>query len=163
MKRTLIVLLILSVSQLNAQAFKGKGDVKLQVGAAFQEYATGIVTTADFGLGENISIGGSVSYLLNTTEAIGTPKFDDRFDAKIRFNANIGNVVNISEKFDLYPGLNLGLRNFGAHIGARYFFTSGFGVYSEAGFPLAKYKPDAVGYERLNNQFVFQIGATFNL
>jgi len=163
MKRTLIVLLILSVSQLNAQAFKGKGDVKLQVGAAFQEYATGIVTTADFGLGENISIGGSVSYLLNTTEAIGTPKFDDRFDAKIRFNANIGNVVNISEKFDLYPGLNLGLRNFGAHIGARYFFTSGFGVYSEAGFPLAKYKPDAVGYERFNNQFVFQIGATFNL
>lgn len=163
MKKLITVLLVLSASFVNAQAFKGKGDVKLQVGATMQEYATGIVTTADFGLGENISIGGSVGYLLNTTDAAGTPKFDDRFDAKFRFNANIGNVLNISEKFDVYPGLDLGLRNFGAHLGARYFFTDGFGVYTEAGVPLAKYNTNAVGYERFNNQFVFQIGASFNL
>lgn len=163
MKKLITVLLVLSASFVNAQAFKGKGDVKLQVGATMQEYATGIVTTADFGLGENISLGGSIGYLLNTTDAVGTPKFDDRFDAKLRFNANIGNVLNISEKFDLYPGLDLGLRNFGAHLGARYFFTDGFGVYTEAGVPLAKYNTNAVGYERFNNQFVFQIGASFNL
>ena len=163
MKKLITVLLVLSASFVNAQAFKGKGDVKLQVGATMQEYATGIVTTADFGLGENISVGGSIGYLLNTTDAVGTPKFDDRFDAKLRFNANIGNVLNISEKFDVYPGLDLGLRNFGAHLGARYFFTDGFGVYTEAGVPLAKYNTNAVGYERFNNQFVFQIGASFNL
>lgn len=163
MKKLITVLLVLSASFVNAQAFKGKGDVKLQVGATMQEYATGIVTTADFGLGENISVGGSIGYLLNTTDAVGTPKFDDRFDAKLRFNANIGNVLNISEKFDVYPGLDLGLRNFGAHLGARYFFTDGFGVYTEAGVPLAKYNTNAIGYERFNNQFVFQIGASFNL
>ena len=163
MKKLITVLLVLSASFVNAQAFKGKGDVKLQVGATMQEYATGIVTRADFGLGENISVGGSIGYLLNTTDAVGTPKFDDRFDAKLRFNANIGNVLNISEKFDLYPGLDLGLRNFGAHLGARYFFTDGFGVYTEAGIPLAKYNTNAIGYERFNNQFVFQIGASFNL
>jgi len=163
MKKLITVLLVLSASFVNAQAFKGKGDVKLQVGATMQEYATGIVTTADFGLGENISVGASVGYLLNTTDAVGTPKFDDRFDAKLRFNANIGNVLKISEKFDVYPGLDLGLRNFGAHLGARYFFTDGFGVYTEAGIPLAKYNTNAVGYERFNNQFVFQIGASFNL
>jgi hypothetical protein len=163
MKKLITVLLVLSASFANAQAFKGKGDVKLQVGATMQEYATGIVTTADFGLGENISVGASVGYLLNTTDAVGTPKFDDRFDAKLRFNANIGNVLKISEKFDVYPGLDLGLRNFGAHLGARYFFTDGFGVYTEAGIPLAKYNTNAVGYERFNNQFVFQIGASFNL
>jgi hypothetical protein len=163
MKKLITVLLVLSASFANAQAFKGKGDVKLQVGATMQEYATGIVTTADFGLGENISVGASIGYLLNTTDAVGTPKFDDRFDAKLRFNANIGNVLKISEKFDVYPGLDLGLRNFGAHLGARYFFTDGFGVYTEAGVPLAKYNTDAIGYERFNNQFVFQIGASFNL
>lgn len=163
MKKLITVLLVLSASFVNAQAFKGKGDVKLQVGATMQEYATGIVTTADFGLGENISVGGSIGYLLNTTDAGGTPKFDDRFDAKLRFNANIGNVLNINEKVDVYPGLDLGLRNFGAHLGARYFFTDGFGVYTEAGVPLAKYNTNAVGYERFNNQFVFQIGASFNL
>jgi len=95
MKKLITVLLVLSASFVNAQAFKGKGDVKLQVGATMQEYATGIVTTADFGLGENISVGASVGYLLNTTDAVGTPKFDDRFDAKLRFNANIGNVLKI--------------------------------------------------------------------
>ena len=163
MKKITLIALLLTIGFVNAQAFKGKKDVKFQVGATMQEYATGIAVMTDYGLGENISVGASVSYLLNTTDAAGTPKFDDRFDAKLRFNANIGNVINISDKFDFYPGLDLGLRNFGAHFGARYFFTSGFGVYSEAGFPLAKYNPDAIGYERFNNQFVFQIGASFNL
>jgi hypothetical protein len=100
---------------------------------------------------------------LNTTTKAGTPKFADKFDAKARFNANIGNVLNISDKLDIYPGLDLGLRNFGAHLGARYFFTEGFGIYTEAGIPLAKYDSNTIGYERFNNQFVFQIGASFNL
>lgn len=163
MKKIIVLVFILGSTFANAQAFKGKGDKKFQVGATFQENGIGIGTTADFGIGENISYGFAVSYLLNTTQAIGTPKFDDRFDAKARFNANIGNVLNISDKFDLYPGLDLGLRNFGTHLGARYFFTSGFGIYAEAGIPLAKFNPNAIGYERFNNQFVFQFGASFNL
>lgn len=163
MKKITLIAILLTTAFANAQAFKGKKDTKFQVGMSMQEYATGIVATTDYGLGENISVGASVSYLLNTTDRGGTPKFDDRFDAKLRFNANIGNVLDISDKFDFYPGLDLGLRNFGAHVGARYFFTQGFGIYSEAGFPLAKYDTDARGYERFNNQFVFQIGACFNL
>ncbi|MGV9002627.1 DUF6646 family protein [Flavobacterium sp.] len=163
MKKIITLVLVISASFVNAQAFKGKGDIKLQVGATIQEKAAGIVTTADFGLGENISYGFSVSYLLNTTNVAGTPKFDDRFDAKARFNANIGNVLNVSNKFDVYPGLDLGLRNFGAHLGMRYFFTDGFGIYTEGGIPLARYNTNAIGYERFNNQFVFQIGASFNL
>ena len=162
-KQISTVLLLFAVTVSFGQAFKGKGDVKFQVGATMQEYATGIGVGADFGIGENISYGFATSYLLNTTTAAGTPKFEDRFDAKARFNANIGNVLNISEKFDFYPGLDIGLRNFGAHVGARYFFTNGFGIYSEAGIPLAKYNTDATGYERFNNQFVFQLGASFNL
>lgn len=163
MKKIITLVLVLSASFVNAQAFKGKGDTKFQVGATVQEKAAGIATTIDFGLGENLSYGFAVSYLLNTTKAAGTPKFDDRFDAKARFNANIGNVLNISDKFDLYPGLDIGLRNFGAHLGARYFFTDGFGIYTEAGIPLAKFNTNAIGYERFNNQFVWQIGASFNL
>jgi hypothetical protein len=87
----------------------------------------------------------------------------DRFDAKARFNANIGNVLKLDPKMDIYPGLDLGLRNFGAHLGFRYFFTDGFGVYSEAGIPLAKYDSNITGFDHLNNQFVFNIGASFNL
>jgi len=163
MKRIITLIVLLTVTFSNAQAYKGKGDKKFQVGATLQEFGTGIGATVDFGVGENISYGFSASYLLNTTTVVGTPKFDDKFDAKARFNANIGNVLNLSDKFDLYPGLDLGLRNFGAHVGARYFFTDGFGIYTEAGFPLAKYNTNPIGYEIFNNQFVFQIGASFNL
>ena len=163
MKKITTLLAVLSIGLLNAQAFKGKGDIKFQVGATIQEFAGGIGSTVDFGIGENLSYGFSASYLLNTTKGDGSPKFDDRFDARARFNANIGSVLNISKKLDVYPGLDIGLRNFGTHLGARYFFTDGFGIYSEAGIPLAKYNSNAVGYEQFNNQFVFQIGASFNL
>jgi len=87
----------------------------------------------------------------------------DRFDLRGRFNANLGGVMNLPEQLDVYPGLSLSLKNFGGHIGARYFFNKGFGVFSEITFPIARYKTSAAGYERLNNQFTFQIGAAFDL
>ena len=36
-------------------------------------------------------------------------------------------------------------------------------VYSEAAFPIASYKTDLVGFDKYNNQFTFNIGASFNL
>jgi hypothetical protein len=69
----------------------------------------------------------------------------------------------LDKAIDIYPGLNLGIRNFGAHLGVRYFFSEGFGVYTEAGIPIARYDSNIQGFEELNNQFVFQIGASFNL
>ncbi len=163
MKKIIVLSFILVSTFVTAQAYKGKGDVKFQVGANLQKWGSGISASTDFGLGENMSFGFVASYLLNTTTIYGTPKFVDRVDVKARFNANLGNVLKISDKADVYPGLDLGLRNFGGHLGARYFFTNGFGVYSEAGFPIAKYKTDPSGYDYLNNQFVFTIGASFNL
>ena len=163
MKKTLIVLILTISGFVSAQAYKGKGDIKFQVGANIQKWGSGISVATDFGIGENMSFGFLTSYLLNTNEDFGTPKFEDRFDVKARFNANIGNVFKLKNNIDIYPGLDLGLRNFGAHLGARYFFTNGFGVYSEIGFPIAKYKTSPNLYQNLNNQFVFNIGASFNL
>jgi hypothetical protein len=51
---------------------------------------------------------------------------------------------------DIYPGLNLGLRNFGA-LRLRYFFTEGLEFFTEAGIPIASYKTDAIGFDKLNN------------
>jgi hypothetical protein len=150
---------------MNAQGYKGKGDTKFDVGMNIQNGGSGIHISTDFGSGENMSFGFVASYLLSVNkDDIGTkPEFMDRFDAKARFNANIGNVLKLDPKMDIYPGLDLGLRNFGAHLGFRYFFTDGFGVYSEAGIPLAKYDTTPSGFDHLNNQFVFNIGASFNL
>jgi hypothetical protein len=165
MKRIITLALLLSFGLINAQqAFEGKGDAKFNIGANIQDGGSGIQASADFGIGENLSYGFVASYLLGVDEFLGEkPEFEDRFDAKFRINANLGSVINIDEKFDLYPGLNLGLKNFGGHVGMRYFFTEGFGLYTEAGFPIAKYDQDITGFDHLNNQFTFNIGASFNM
>lgn len=148
----------------NAQVFKGKGDVKAQVGFSFQDGGASLYVTNDYGIGENISVGIVGSYMLDADQIeLEKPKFSDKLDLKLRFNANIGNVINIDKNFDLYPGLSLGLKNLGGHVGARYFFTDGFGVFTEVGFPIARYNNEVVGYKLYNNQFVFSAGASFNL
>jgi hypothetical protein len=153
-----------STAFINAQAYKGKGDAKMQIAANIQNGGTGIFVSTDFGVGENMSFGISGNYMLSTDNIVGlNVEFLDRADLKARFNANLGNVFKLNPKMDIYPGLDLGMRNFGAHLGFRYFFTNGFGVFSEAGIPITSYKSNLVGYEKLNNQFVFNIGMSFNL
>jgi len=170
MKKMISLLMLCAAALVNAQAYKGKGDVKGQVGLSLQSGGTGINVSTDFGLGENISLGLSATYLLAADNyaygfgyATDDADFTDRFDLKARFNANLGNVFKLDPKMDIYPGLDLGLRNFGAHVGFRYFFTDGFGVYGEAGAPIAKYDTTVSGVGLYNNQFVFNVGASFNL
>jgi hypothetical protein len=43
MKKSITVLVLLAVGLMHAQAFKGKGDVKFDVGANFQEGGSGIL------------------------------------------------------------------------------------------------------------------------
>lgn len=163
MNKIVLIVLLFTASLINAQAFKGKGDNKFQVGLNMQDFATGINASYDMGVGENISLGISSSYLLNVNDALDA-KFKDRFDAKARFNANLGNVVNIDENFDIYPGLDFSLKNFGGHLGMRYFFTSGFGIFTEFNTPFAKYNTGTLTpAETLNNQFTVNVGATFTL
>lgn len=171
MQKLILLLTILSVSFVSAQAYKGKDDNKFQVGLNLQENATGINVSYDYGIGENISIGISSTYLLGVDDALKdnvdddlNASFDNRFDIRARFNANLGNVINVGDNFDVYPGLSLGLKNFGGHLGARYFFTDGFGVYTELNVPFAKYKTGNLSAaETLHNQFTVNLGASFNL
>jgi len=163
MKGFTLITALLTTFLINAQAYSGKGDSKFQVGANFQDNTTGINVSFDRGLGENISIGISTTYALGIDEDLDAD-FGDRFDLKARFNANLGNVLNINENFDLYPGLNLGLKNFGGHLGARYFFSEGFGIYTELNTPFAKFNTDKLTpAEKIHNQFNVNFGAVFNL
>jgi len=165
MKKTITLLLLSFVGFINAQAFDGSGDVKGQVGLNAQDGGSGIYISADFGVGTNISLGLTSSYLLSVykdTEG-NMPNFGDRIDFRARFNANIGDVFNVDPEVDIYPGLDIGLNNFGGHLGVRYFFTDGFGLFCEIGAPIAKYDKEATGFNRLNNQFHANIGFSFNL
>ncbi|KIO50634.1 DUF6646 family protein [Flavobacterium hibernum] len=167
MKKIITLLFLVSFSFTQAQqAFKGKGDIKVNVGANLQNGGSGIQGSVDFGLGENFSFGFVSNYLLgvddNNLGGKRTPDFSERFDAKARINANLSSVIGV-DQLDIYPGLSLGLRNFGGHIGGRYFFTDGFGVFTEIGFPIAKYSNNHELYDNLNNQTTFSLGASFSL
>ncbi|MEM6516863.1 MAG: DUF6646 family protein [Bacteroidota bacterium] len=163
MKTLFSTICLLSVLFVSGQAFTGKGDQKFQIGANIQDEATGINVTYDYGLGESFSIGLSSSYALGIDSRLDAD-FGDRIDLKARFNANLGNVINVDENFDVYPGLNVSLKNFGGHLGARYFFGKGFGVFTEATFPLAKYDEDETDIGNfIHNQFAINIGAVFSL
>ena len=171
MKNFIFLLAILSTYFVDAQAYIGKEDNKFQVGVNLQDNATGINVSYDYGIGENISIGISTTYLLGVVDGLKNnpiddlnADFDNRFDVRARFNANLGNVINVDKNFDVYPGLSLGLKNFGGHLGARYFFTEGFGIYTELNVPFAKYKTgNLTAAETLHNQFTVNLGASFNL
>ncbi|WP_310991465.1 DUF6646 family protein [Aequorivita marina] len=171
MKKFAIIIALFCFQLAIGQAYTGKGDIKFQVGANLQQNGTGIVGSFDFGAGENISFGIASSYLLGVDkitnendEEVPFAKFKDRFDLRARFNANLGNVINVSDNFDVYPGLYASLKNFGGHLGARYFFTYGFGVFTEISVPFAKYNTDALTPpEKLHNQFSVNLGASFNI
>jgi hypothetical protein len=133
MKKIFASAMIFTVGLVMAQtdAYKGEGDVKVNLGANLQDGGTGIISSVDYGLGESFSIGAQAGYLLGVKEIGGEiPKFGDRFDLKVRLNANLGSVLKLPSNVDVYPGLNLGLKNFGGHLGARYFFDKGFGLYT---------------------------------
>ena len=167
MKKILFAVMITAFGVANAQtdAFTGKGDTRYQIGANFQKGGTGIMTSIDFGLGESFSIGAQAGYVLGAKEIdnAGKPAFGDRFDAKVRFNANLGNVIGLPANVDVYPGLNVGLKNFGGHLGTKVFFNKGFGLFAEAQFPFAKYNDKEKVYRNLNNQFVMNVGVSFDL
>ena len=163
MKKLIVLISILSVSFANAQAFKGSTDNKLQIGINLQDAATGINVSYDYGLGENISVGISGAYALGVREELNAD-FGQRVDLTGRFNAHLGSVLNIDENFDFYPGLNLSLKNFGGHVGARYLFSDGIGIFAETVFPIARYKSTIIDpADYIHNQFVVNLGAVFSL
>jgi len=163
MKKTILLVTLTLGMVSQAQVFSGKGDSKFNVGADFQNNATGVQGTYDYGLGENISIGLTAAYALGIADGIST-NFDERAHLRARFNANIGNVINLDPRLDIYPGLGLSTKNFSGHLGARYFFTDGFGIYTEAVVPFAKYDTGTLSpAQELYNQFTISFGMSFNL
>lgn len=167
MKKLMLTAAVAAFGVVCAQndAFRGTGDLKVNLGANIQNGGTGIITSLDYGLGESFSIGAQAGYLLGAAEEVlaGKARPEHRFDAKVRASAHLGDVIGLPQNFDIYPGLNLGLKNFGGHAGVRYFFDKGFGVFAETQFPIAKYNKQGTTYRRLNNQFAFMIGASFDL
>ncbi len=118
----------------NAQAWTGKGDQKINAGLSAWGYGTGITGTYDYGLNKLISVGAGLNIYFDNYK-----DNDDKNRAFVfgRINFHLKDALQLPEKLDIYPGADVGVvgSNFGlgAHIGARYFFTERIGVFAEVG------------------------------
>ncbi len=159
---TTTILALFITSLVSAQAFRGKGDKKLNIGVSLQDNATGMAGTYDLGVANIVSVGVSAGYLLGVDELLD-PGFTDRFDVKARGNVHFGPAMNLGDDFDIYSGLSLSLKNFGFQGGARYSFTEDIGVFVELAHPIASYSgSDKSLADKLNDQLVFNLGITLN-
>ena len=131
MKKILIILCIsLGYMSVNAQSYDGKGDSKFNIGYEAYGFGNGIKATYDYGLGELFSIGAGASAYFN----------DDENDYFIyaRTQVHLGIAFDMSCKFDIYPGVELGYLSsekvgIAGYIGMRYFITKKIGLFAEIG------------------------------
>ncbi len=135
MKKIIFALIAMFIGTvINAQAWTGKGDQKLNIGLNSWGYGTGITATYDYGLDKLISIGGGANMYFDNYRDNDK---DNRVFLFGRLNFHLSNVLELSKKFDLYPGIDIGVlgRDFGigAHLGARYYFSQKVGVFAEVG------------------------------
>ncbi|BEV05320.1 DUF6646 family protein [Chryseobacterium gambrini] len=129
-----MLVLMLAGTFVNAQAWTGKGDQKINTGLSAWGYGTGITGTYDYGLNKLISVGAGLNIYFDNYK-----DNDDKNRAFVfgRINFHLKDALQLPEKLDIYPGADVGVvgSNFGlgAHIGARYFFTERIGVFAEVG------------------------------
>ncbi|MDO5656165.1 MAG: hypothetical protein Q4G27_08510 [Flavobacteriaceae bacterium] len=131
---TVFILLLFGASFLNAQAFEGAGDKKLQIGLSPYGHGTGINGTFDYGIARYFSVGvGGEFYFDNDKDR----KNDADFFIFGRLNAHLGSLLNMPSSMDLYPGIDVGLlgdkMGFDGHLGFRYFWSNNIGAYVEVG------------------------------
>ena len=126
--------MLLMGSVVSAQAWNGKGDQKVQIGLSPWGYGTGITGTYDYGLGEILSVGGGANIYFSDYKDNDK---SNNFFIFGRLNAHLQEVLGLDSKWDVYPGVDLGVIGntfgLGAHIGARYFFNDKLGAFVEIG------------------------------
>lgn len=114
-----------------AQAWQGNGDQKIQVGLNGWTHGRGLTATYDYGVANIVSVGAGVNLYFNGY------KEDHQTILFGRLNAHLQDVFNMDKKWDVYPGLDIGILGntlaLGAHLGARYFFDDHIGAFIEAG------------------------------
>jgi len=133
-KLAFMILLACAGTVADAQAWTGKGDQKINAGLSAWGYGTGITGTYDYGLNGLISVGAGLNVYFDNYKDNDD---DNRVFVFGRVNFHLKEALQLPEKLDIYPGVDVGVvgRNFGlgAHIGARYFFTERIGVFAEVG------------------------------
>jgi hypothetical protein len=131
MKKLSLLLAVLFISSaMFAQSYDGKGDKKINFGYEFYGFGNGVTASFDYGISDLFSVGLGGSYYFSND--------DNDYYIFARTAIHLGELLDFNEKFDIYPGVDIGYlqRNdigFGGYLGFRFFFTESFGIFAEFG------------------------------
>ena len=152
---TLLFALLFMSAMTFAQAPILDGEKQVNVGIGLSNFGTPVYAGLDFGIGNNISVGGEVSY----RKWSNNYGFFDYSHSIITVSANgnyhFNELLTIPSNIDFYAGLSLGYSiwnskydgpgadidyggdgsglYFSGQVGGRYFFSDKFGVNLELG------------------------------
>ncbi|AKH96260.1 MULTISPECIES: DUF6646 family protein [Elizabethkingia] len=137
MKKVLFSIIgMFAIQMASAQAWNGQGDQKIQAGMnVWGKGGFGVKGSYDYGIADAISIGAGVGIYSEGKTVDGNKK--TAISVYARANYHLKDVLELPDKFDIYPGITMGVLgdtfDFGAHIGFRYFFTPTIGAFAEVG------------------------------
>ena len=156
MKQGLIIIFTLCLTSAMAQGSLDKGKAQFNAGLGFSTWGVPIYVGADFGVHEDITIGGRLSYR-NNSERYGGYKYSQSLTViGVNGNYHFNRLLKLPSEWDFYAGLTLGYyvwsdvkwtgnngqvvyggeaSGVGAdiQIGGRYYFNERFGVNLELG------------------------------
>ncbi len=158
MKKITLILVFLGLLAFTsqAQAPLEKGGIQINAGLGMSSWGLPIYGGFDYGVGNNISIGGELSFR-SKSESYGNSKWKTSYTSIAGIaNYHFNEVLNIPSKFDFYAGLSLGYSIFNSkydgpggdydytgsgdsglylsgQVGGRYFFSDKVAVNLEFG------------------------------
>lgn len=130
----------------SAQGSLEKGNFQLNAGLGFSNSGIPIYFGADYGLLDDVTIGGEISYRSTTYQRVSYSSLGIITNGNYHFNR----LLKLPSEFDVYAGANVGYYHWsntnsladpyyssglgwGLQTGARYFFNDNFGVNFELG------------------------------
>lgn len=143
-----IIIFLLEVASANAQAPLEEGKLQINAGFGSTGWGTPVYVGLDYGLGNNFTLGGEISYRNYKYYSFSSTIIGFQGNGNYHFNE----ILNIPSEWDFYAGLSLNYYNWsydddlgnnyfvddtnfgiGAQIGGRYFFNDKFAINVEGG------------------------------
>jgi outer membrane immunogenic protein len=134
MKHKLIILFVCLLSgNAFAQYQLDQGKMQFNAGVGLSSWGIPVYVGLDYGLTENVSVGGEATFR-SYNEKVGSLRFKSSIiGIAANGNYHFGYLVDASEEWDLYAGLNLGFYIWSTPNNYPGTSTSGLGLGAQAG------------------------------
>lgn len=145
----LVAFAFLAITATYAQAPLSKGEKQFNAGVGFSGWGVPLYVGMDFGVHQDITVGGELSFRSYSQDLPGGNYKSTIFGISGNGNYHFNRILEIPSNFDFYAGLNLGFYiwntsndypgdgasglGLGGQVGGRYFFSDKLGINLEFG------------------------------